>query len=243
MVSNDFSPIIFQFTPPCGGGLAKGKYQRWLEPISIHAPVWGRAGDYRAHGLEQFISIHAPVWGRAASSAMFSHSLRTFQFTPPCGGGPMPIPPPAYMPVFQFTPPCGGGPHWFTSRRCASAISIHAPVWGRAAVLVRPACNCCISIHAPVWGRAANLHKCKVLFMCKMVETRDRINGKRWIISKLVQYTDGGFVLFEQKHPGRYCANLPAYSVLPRSAQQLAYRRIGSPVCTRPVRPMVSMRV
>lgn len=100
-----------------------------------------------------------------------------------------------------------------------------------------------ISIHAPVWGRAANLHKCKVLFMCKMVEIRDRINGKRWTMSKLVQYTAGGFVLFEQKHPGRYCANLPAYFVLPRSAQQLAYRRIGSPVCTRPVRPMVSMRV
>lgn len=100
-----------------------------------------------------------------------------------------------------------------------------------------------ISIHAPVWGRAANLHKCKVLFMCKMVETRDRINVIRWITSKLVQYTAGGFVLLEQKHPGRYCANLPAFFVLPSSAQQPAYRRIGSPVCTRPVRPMVSMRV
>lgn len=122
-------------------------------------------------------------------------------------------------------------------------ISIHAPVWGRAYTDVREVWERNrISIHAPVWGRAANLHKCKVLFMCKMVETRDRINGKRWTMSKLVQYTAGGFVLFEQKHPGRYCANLPAYSVLPRSAQQLAYRRIGSPVCTRPVRPMVSMR-
>ena len=144
-------------------------------------------------------------------------------------------------------------------------ISIHAPVWGRAhspggrvkycnnfnsrprvggrQTAPHGAIRRYISIHAPVWGRAANLHKCKVLFMCKMVETRDRINGKRWIISKLVQYTADGFVLLEQKHPGRYCANLPAYFVLPRSAQQLAYRRIGSPVCTRPVRPMVSMRV
>ena len=123
------------------------------------------------------------------------------------------------------------------------AISIHAPVWGRACYADSGGRDRKISIHAPVWGRAANLHKCKVLFMCKMVEIRDRINGKRWTMSKLVQYTAGGFVLFEQKHPGRYCANLPAYFVLPRSAQQLAYRRIGSPVCTRPVRPMVSMRV
>ena len=145
-------------------------------------------------------------------------------------------------------------------------ISIHAPVWGRATSFAKATVNmtdfnsrprvgaglsACdvaqpdneISIHAPVWGRAANLHKCKVLFMCKMVETRDRINVIRWITSKLVQYTAGGFVLLEQKHPGRYCANLPAYFVLPRSAQQPAYRRIGSPVCTRPVRPMVSMRV
>lgn len=122
-------------------------------------------------------------------------------------------------------------------------ISIHAPMWGRALKLTALNQMKIISIHAPVWGRAANLHKCKVLFMCKMVEIRDRINGKRWTMSKLVQYTAGGFVLFEQKHPGRYCANLPAYFVLPRSAQQLAYRRIGSPVCTRPVRPMVSMRV
>ena len=122
-------------------------------------------------------------------------------------------------------------------------ISIHAPVWGRANICAVYKARVFISIHAPVWGRAANLHKCKVLFMCKMVEIRDRINGKRWTMSKLVQYTAGGFVLFEQKHPGRYCANLPAYFVLPRSAQQLAYRRIGSPVCTRPVRPMVSMRV
>ena len=121
-------------------------------------------------------------------------------------------------------------------------ISIHAPVRGRAARAAFGHRTVNISIHAPVWGRAANLHKCKVLFMCKMVETRDGVNGKRWTMSKLVQYTAGGFVLFEQKHPGRYCANLPAYSVLPRSAQQLAYRRIGSPVCTRPVRPMVSMR-
>lgn len=121
-------------------------------------------------------------------------------------------------------------------------ISIHAPCGGGRAAGRGGGRSQQISIHAPVWGRAANLHKCKVLFMCKMVETRDRINGKRWIISKLVQYTADGFVLLEQKHPGRYCANLPAYFVLPRSAQQLAYRRIGSLVCTRPVRPMVSMR-
>lgn len=127
-------------------------------------------------------------------------------------------------------------------RSAHTCISIHATAWGRGAVEKTDDIIQYISIHAPVWGRAANLHKCKVLFMCKMVETRDRINGKRWTMSKLVQYTAGGFVLFEQKHPGRYCANLPAYSVLPRSAQQLAYRRIGSPVCTRPVRPMVSMR-
>lgn len=122
-------------------------------------------------------------------------------------------------------------------------ISIHAPCGGGRSYLRWSRAKWQISIHAPVWGRAANLHKCKVLFMCKRVETRDRINGKRWTISKLVQYTADGFVILEQKHPGRYCANLPAYFVLPRSAQQLAYRRIGSPVCTRPVRPMVSMRV
>lgn len=122
-------------------------------------------------------------------------------------------------------------------------ISIHAPMWGRVELMRETLGDGLISIHAPVWGRAANLHKCKALFMCKMVETRDRINGKRWIVSKLVQYTADGFVLLEQKHPGRYCANLPAFFVLPRSAQQPAYRRIGSPVCTRPVRPMVSMRV
>ena len=166
------------------------------------------------------ISIHAPVWGRAQTA-----------------------------------------PHGAIRRY----ISIHAPVWGRGDIMITTAPTMAnfnsrprvgagqygtssyqrqtISIHAPVWGRGANLHKCKVLFMCKMVETRDRINGKRWIISKLVQYTADGFVLLEQKHPGRYCANLPAFFVLPRSAQQLAYRRIGSPVCTRPVRPMVSMRV
>lgn len=122
-------------------------------------------------------------------------------------------------------------------------VSMIAPAKRGVPVLLHVFAVEIISIHAPVWGRGANLHKCKVLFMCKMVETRDRINGKRWIISKLVQYTADGFVLLEQRHPGRYCANLPAYFVLPRSAQQLAYRRIGSPVCTRPVRPMVSMRV
>ena len=148
-------------------------------------------------------------------------SASPFQFTPPCGGGPPALVIFRRLPPFQFTPPCGGG----LIRRSDTLQSRR------------------ISIHAPVWGRAANLHKCKVLFMCKMVETRDRINGKRWTMSKLVQYTAGGFVLLEQKHPGRYCANLPAFFVLPRSAQQPAYRRIGSPVCTRPVRPMVSMRV
>lgn len=122
-------------------------------------------------------------------------------------------------------------------------ISIHAPVWGRWQLRTWGQYPRADFNSRPRVGAGANLHKCKVLFMCKMVETRDRINGKRWIVSKLVQYTSDRFVLLEQKHPGRYCANLPAYFVLPRSAQQPAYRRIGSPVCTRPVRPMVSMRV
>ena len=191
----------------------------------------------------EIISIHAPMWGRGTIA---SESER--------------------LGLFQFTPPCGGGPALISGIFTTCNISIHAPVWGRGGcgseyalaasdfnsrprvgagdtVGHRHSRDIVISIHAPVWGRAANLHKCKVLFMCKMVETRDRINGKRWIVSKLVQYTSDRFVLLEQKHPGRYCANLPAYFVLPRSAQQLAYRRIGSPVCTRPVRPMVSMRV
>ena len=123
-------------------------------------------------------------------------------------------------------------------------ISIHAPCGGGPASSSTWSYTTIYFNSRPrVGAGGANLHKCKVLFMCKMVETRDRINGKRCIISKLVQYTSDRFVLLEQKHPGRYCANLPAYFVLPRSAQQPAYRRIGSPVCTRPVRPMVSMRV
>ena len=150
-----------------------------------------------------------------------SEAWLSFQFTPPCGGGPAPFSRARGGQKFQFTPPCGGGLFNLENWRFGFRFQFTPPVW----------------------GRAANLHKCKVLFMCKMVETRDRINGKRWIVSKLVQYTSDRFVLLEQKHPGRYCANLPAYSVLPRSAQQLAYRRIGSPVCTRPVRPMVYMRV
>ena len=171
------------------------------------------------------------------------HSRAQFQFTPPCGGGGVHHPRVnRYEADFNSRPRVGAGFGPFPVTHCINSISIHAPVWGRAAPPLLGGQGG-ISIHAPVWGAGANLHKCKVLFMCKMVETRDRINGKRWIISKLVQYTAGGFVLLEQKHPGRYCANLPAYFVLPRSAQQPAYRRIGSPVCTRPVRPMVSMRV
>ena len=146
------------------------------EPISIHAPVWGRAGNILCTvELVKYFNSRPRV-GAGVDSAFFRHTATNFNSRPRVGAG-------------------------------------------------------------------ANLHKCKVLFMCKMVETRDRINVKRWIISKLVQYTSDGFVLLEQRHPGRYCANLPAYFVLPRSAQQPAYRRIGSPVCTRPVRPMVSMRV
>ena len=160
------------------------------------------------------------MWGRTGDCTVTVVGYR-FQFTPPCGGGLAATSPVAVKVIFQFTPPCGGGLFNLENWRFGFRFQFTPPVW----------------------GRAANLHKCKVLFMCKRVETRDRVNGKRWLISKLVQYTADGFVLLEQKHPGRYCANLPAYFVLPRSAQQLAYRRIGSPVCTRPVRPMVSMRV
>ena len=211
----------FNSRPRVGAGTFGNAIWAVEDSISIHAPVWGRASSAGKRRGKEDISIHAPVWGRAIVAVMVSSS-RLISIHAPVWG--------------RASRSLGAHP--------AAVISIHAPVWGRACCgrghRVRP---CRISIHAPVWGRAANLHKCKVLFMCKMVETRDRINGKRWIISKLVQYTAGGFVLLEQKHPGRYCANLPAYFVLPRSAQQPAYRRIGSPVCTRPVRPMVSMRV
>ena len=60
--------------------------------ISIHAPVWGRAQAAALVYLGVGISIHAPVWGRATRPAGSRPRPGQFQFTPPCGGGPVPAP-------------------------------------------------------------------------------------------------------------------------------------------------------
>ena len=81
-----------------------------VEIISIHAPVWGRAGIYAAMVSSDAISIHAPVWGRAFfSSGLSIHSLRISIHAPVWGRAVR------------------------VSCRCLQFfISIHAPVWGRA---------------------------------------------------------------------------------------------------------------
>ena len=110
-ISSDRAWPLFQFTPPCGGGLIR---QTW------RTRPW-------------LISIHAPVWGRADGSGSSQWYDGKFQFTPPCGGGPAQHPPsPAPEYIFQFTPPCGGGPRLNRPAALWPDISIHAPVWGRA---------------------------------------------------------------------------------------------------------------
>ena len=100
----------FQFTPPCGGGLGGFQLIRPLHSISIHAPVWGRATLFEVVGYIRKYFNSRPRVGAGPRGRLQAALFRRFQFTPPCGGGPI------------------GGIYTVL----AQMISIHAPVWGRA---------------------------------------------------------------------------------------------------------------
>ena len=117
--------------------------------------MWGRAEHYAPAALARPISIHAPVWGRAYTPNLENPPVADFNSRPRVGAGQTAWANLQIAFIFQFTPPCGGGLDEVLAQTMAEVISIHAPVWGRARTWIR--CRSLpaqISIHAPVWGRA-----------------------------------------------------------------------------------------
>ena len=101
---------------------------------------------------------------------------RSFQFTPPCGGGLQPRDIERILSLFQFTPPCGGEPIQVTINGTDLKFQFTPPCGGGPALPFLPIIEkdfnsrprvgagarrrgmdiwaYTISIHAPVWGRA-----------------------------------------------------------------------------------------
>ena len=118
----------FQFSPPRGGRPYKGLYDLKCK-ISILAPAWGasrgrlpplvrrkyfnsrpRVGGVHAVGVGGElgrISILAPAWG-ASWCRKCKLRLLVFQFSPPRGGRPRPLPALRANPYFNSRPRVGG---------------------------------------------------------------------------------------------------------------------------------------
>ncbi len=140
----------FQSTPPCGGDKLLGIGLSQVIAFQSTPPCGGDVGNLRRTHVDP-VSIHAPVWGRRSPSRHVRPS-NSFQSTPPCGGDAAVADGLFVDQGFQSTPPCGGDPDepWTAT---GQAVSIHAPVWGRPVVEVSGGIGIAVSIHAPVWGR------------------------------------------------------------------------------------------
>ena len=146
--------------------------------ISIHAPVWGRAKKSRRGCCSITHFNSRPRVGAGASVTNTLLTNENFNSRPRVGAGIATSCPARPLGTFQFTPPCGGGPlvclfgfvhhmYDFNSRPRVGAGP--APYWSRFAgrnFNSRPRVGAgpgalhahrsliMISIHAPVWGRA-----------------------------------------------------------------------------------------
>ena len=137
-------------------GRAGGSFSALLsEMISIHAPVWGRANLYPGSNRISCISIHAPVWGRARGLGIAKGGDGLISIHAPVWGRARRAKQaPHSVAYFNSRPRVGAGAGG-TCMAVNLPISIHAPVWGRALFLIPRLAISPISIHAPVWGRAS----------------------------------------------------------------------------------------
>ena len=99
----------------------------------------------------EIISIHATVWG-ASIDLIGSEAWLSFQFTPPCGGGPVMYLLRYGQTIFQFTPPCGGGRANPGGRAAARPFQFTPPYGGEPGVAGYKIFGRYISIHAPCGG-------------------------------------------------------------------------------------------
>ena len=124
--------ILFQFTPPCGGGRVESR-RRPAQTADFNSRPRVGAGFPRHHFYPPYQHFNSrPRVGAGEGERQCLIAGLYFNSRPRVGAGRMTgsilfsaIP-------FQFTPPCGGGltpPHLL---HLLPAISIHAPVWGRA---------------------------------------------------------------------------------------------------------------
>ena len=101
---------IFQFTPPCGGGLARAAVDAVGHDFNSRPRVGAGRERYIIGQGVAVISIHAPVWGRAYTPNLENPPVADFNSRPRVGAG-----------------------RWERLQSVVRRqISIHAPVWGRA---------------------------------------------------------------------------------------------------------------
>ena len=182
----------FNSRPRAGGDSPRAVWIA-LVVISIHAPARGATPFSNLSSSPDRFQFTPPRGGRreATHGKAFAEQ---FQFTPPRGGRPVRVEGRTDPLAFQFTPPRGGrlvrvvwlpnnmisihaparGATNSTDLNDTSSrtISIHAPARGATKFTVVLLAKCVISIHAPARGATANLHKNKLLYICKMLKWR-----------------------------------------------------------------------
>ena len=137
------------------GSDRRGRPERRLDRVSIHAPAWGATSSRHHRGRRSGVSIHAPAWG-ATAWVLLWRILAHVSIHAPAWGATRSMSCLSATARFQFTLPHGerlrkGPLHHLPRARFNSrsrmgsdalargldgimAVSIHAPAWGATGV-------------------------------------------------------------------------------------------------------------